>query len=58
MTDEVPLYEMPPVSEGWQLVPITPTPEMVMACRDEHDGANYLPYSLYASMLAAAPKKG
>ena len=52
-----PLYTSAPTSpEGWQIVPIEPTKEMIDAARDQHEGEKYLPVSLYKSMLAAAPK--
>jgi len=40
---------------GWKLVPVEPTDEMVKAARSAHEGAPYLPMTLYASMLAASP---
>jgi hypothetical protein len=40
----------------FKLVPIIPTSEMVHACRLHHEGENYLPYSLYASMIESAPE--
>lgn len=42
-------------ARGLVMVPREPTPEMVVAARLDHEGEAYLPYSLYASMLAAAP---
>lgn len=42
--------------EGWQLVPIDPTPEMVLSARMHHEGHPYLPVSVYRAMLAAAPE--
>ena len=40
----------------YKLVPVEPTTEMIMAARKHHEGDAYLPNSLYASMLAAAPE--
>lgn len=39
-----------------KLVPIIATSEMVHTCRLHHEGDEYLPYSLYASMIEAAPE--
>ncbi len=48
---------MPPsVPEGWQIVPAEPTDQMILAARVHHEGDAYLPCSLYAAMLKAAPK--
>ena len=41
---------------GWRLVPIEPTPKMVEAAREHHEGEAYLPFSLYKAMIAAAPE--
>lgn len=41
--------------QGWQLVPVKPTMEMVKNAAGDHEGENWLPHSLWASMLAAAP---
>lgn len=46
------------VLEGWQMVPVEPTREMIEAARQHHEGEAYLPFSLYKAMLAAAPKLG
>lgn len=46
------------VPEGWQVVPVEPTREMIDAARQHHEGEAYLPFSLYRAMLAAAPKPG
>ena len=43
------------IPEGWMLVPNIPTPEMIRAARNDHEGNYFLPVSLYQSMLAAAP---
>ena len=40
----------------WKLVPVEPTPEMITAAKNDHEGESYLPVSLYKSMLAAAPQ--
>lgn len=39
----------------YKLVPVEPTPEMVEAAREHHEGEAYLPVRLYKAMLAAAP---
>jgi len=39
-----------------KLVPVEPTPEMVEAAREHHEGEAYLPVSLYKAMFAAAPQ--
>lgn len=39
----------------YKLVPAEPTPEMVEAARDQHEGEPYLPVSLYKAMINAAP---
>lgn len=56
----VPLYLAPgavaAVPDGWQLVPIEPTPEMVRAS-DPVDGSEYVSAGkIYRAMLKAAPK--
>lgn len=43
------------IPEGWQLVPVKPTMEMIKNAAGDHEGENWLPHSLWASMLAAAP---
>jgi hypothetical protein len=43
------------VPEGWKLVPVEATDEMVRAARAAHEGAPYLPMTLYQSMIAASP---
>lgn len=43
------------VPDGWKLVPIAPTDEMVKAAHAHHEGSAYLPHSLYSAMLSAAP---
>jgi hypothetical protein len=54
------LYTDPPapalrVPEGWKLVPVEPSWEMISAAIKSHEGDAFLPVSLYKSMLAAAP---
>lgn len=44
--------------EGWQMVPVEPTREMIDAARQHHEGEAYLLFSLYKATLAAAPKPG
>lgn len=45
------------IPAGHKLVPIQPTKEMIEAARDHYEGAGYyLPYSLYQSMINAAPE--
>lgn len=51
---------LPPLSktavpDGWTLVPIKPTLEMVKNAATDHEGESWLPHSLWASMLAAVP---
>ena len=65
------LYRHPPTSsvpEGWQLVPVRPTDEMLQAVTGVHPGMRYAnrdnaeswdtAYDTYVSMLAAAPQQG
>lgn len=40
--------------EGYKLVPVEPTQEMIQAARKEHEGAPILPYSFYKAMIDAA----
>lgn len=42
-------------SGEWAMVPTKITDAMIAAARKTHEGAHYLPVSLYDSMLAAAP---
>lgn len=42
------------VPDGWQLVPVEPSWEMVSAAIKHHEGDAFLPVSLYKTMLAAA----
>lgn len=42
-------------ARGLVMVPMEPTPEMVVSAQLDHEGEYYLPYSLYASMISAAP---
>jgi len=57
LNEEVALYThpAPAVPAGWKLVPVEPTREMIFAAQQYHEGEAYLPFSLYKSMLAAAP---
>lgn len=56
---KAPLYAAPvppaesAVPDGWKLVPVEPTPEMVQAGWEEHEGSVE---GVYLAMLAAAPK--
>jgi len=51
---QIPLYtSAPTIPEGWQLVPIEPTPEMEEALRR---AAGYHQRTVYAALLSAAPK--
>jgi hypothetical protein len=47
---------MPSIPDGYVLVPIEPTDEMIFAAINEHEGAPILPYSFYKAMIKAAPK--
>ena len=40
--------------QGYVLVPVEPTKEMIQAARKEHEGAPILPYSFYKAMIDAA----
>ena len=56
------LAAQPAVPEGWMLVPIEPTPEMLAVC-DEDVGSKIIDGPAFAeavwmSFLAAAPEKG
>lgn len=57
-TGVIKLYAAPQLPrEGWQLVPVNPTPEMVKAIRDSgYDGNTVAILVDYKAMLAAAPK--
>ena len=46
-----------PIPEGWKLVPIMPTKEMILAANPPNQGGN-TPRAIYGAMLAAAPKPG
>ena len=50
----------PAVPKGWKLVPIEPTPEMVLNAleseRIDWIGHCNLPQSIYSAMIAAAPQ--
>lgn len=51
-----PLYTTPPAPhEGWRMVPVEPTPEMVRAARF-YAGDPHAVATLYRAMLAASPK--
>lgn len=50
-----PVQEPVAVPDGWQIVPIKPTMEMVKDAAGDHEGEAWLPHSLWASMLSAAP---
>lgn len=50
------IAELKSSREGWQLVPIEPTNEMILNGRKECEGASILPYHFYKAMLKAAPK--
>ena len=53
ITDDAPPAAQPAVPEGWKLVPIKPTMQMINALADtdpEHE-------SVWGAVLAAAPKK-
>jgi hypothetical protein len=54
-------YPAPPVAapavpDGWKLVPVEPTWEMISAAIKTHEGDAFLPVSLYKTMLASAPE--
>ncbi|ELQ6126721.1 hypothetical protein R2255_003753 [Cronobacter dublinensis] len=54
-----PLYTVPPapvVPEGWKLVPVEPTKEMVAKMRYHNGGYDKHIKNGYAAMLAAAPE--
>lgn len=42
---------------GFVLVPVEPTPGMIAAARDHHEGEPYLPRSLYKAMIEKAQEK-
>ncbi|MGX9249676.1 hypothetical protein ACWXWI_01930 [Pantoea ananatis] len=44
------------VPEGWKLVPVEPSWEMISAAIKHHEGDAFLPVSLYKTMLKAAPE--
>jgi hypothetical protein len=49
----------PAVPEGWKLVPVEPTGEMLAALAQEWHSSRYEAFrGRYALMLAAAPEKG
>ena len=67
LKDKQPLYtQAPAIPEGWQLVPIEPTPEMIEAGRNapmilagnDEDDAPQDYINVYEAMLSAAPKQG
>ena len=54
-------YPAPPVAapavpDGWKLVPVEPSWEMISAAIKTHEGDAFLPVSLYKTMMAAAPE--
>jgi len=55
---QTPLYAtpQPAIPEGWQLVPVESTPEMVSAASRTRISATPWPVAVYKAMLAAAPK--
>ena len=58
------LYTTPTIPEGWQLVPIEPTSEMILAAVKGQSNRTTVPRDdelaagMYYDMLAAAPKLG
>ena len=57
LAEEAVRAKQPPVSsEGWQLVPVEPTIEMVQAAT--HKSVGFGTRAAYQAMLAAAPKLG
>lgn len=44
------------IPEGFAIVPVAPTDEMIAAGRKECEGAAILPYHFYKAMINAAPK--
>lgn len=54
----IPLYTtpQPAIPDGWQLVPVEPTPEMVSAATDSRVTDDPWPVGVYKAMLAAAPE--
>jgi hypothetical protein len=56
--EQFPVYtSAPTITEGYVLVPVEPTPEMLMAAGDAVHPAGYWG-TAYRAMLAAAPKQG
>jgi len=53
-----PLYTAPPaqVPDGWQLVPIDPTQEMILAGEENWGSPDIGSWNTYEQMLAAAPQ--
>ena len=54
LADEAVRAKQQAVPEGWQLVPVEPTPEMVQAAT--HSAVGFGTRAAYRAMLAAAPK--
>ena len=58
LLNRAPLYAAPapaePAPEGWRLVPVEPTPEMVAAWPNHRHGSGH-EAEIYRAMLAAAP---
>ena len=50
----VPSQSAPSIPEGWKLVPIEPTSEMVKACASAASAYGNSPHVMWAAMLAAA----
>ena len=50
----VPAQPAPSIPEGWKLVPIEPTSEMVKACASAASAYGNSPHVMWAAMLAAA----
>ena len=48
--------QYPEIPNGWQLVPIEPTIEMIQAAT--HNSVGFGTKAAYKAMLAAAPKPG
>ena len=48
--------QYPEIPNGWQLVPIEPTIEMIRAAT--HDSVCFGTKAVYQAMIAAAPKLG
>lgn len=53
--DAVKLYAAPVAQQGWKLVPVEPTKEMIQACTDCWIGEGH-PEDVYKTMISAAPE--